>query len=160
MLYCMRHSWIITPFLCLMLPFWSSCNDNYKKVAETPAATEQDLELVVYEASTRGRFLRIEVSSQGINVYTAHGATEPIQQEISPQEWQVIVDAVEALDLNTIGTLAAPSSDHSRDAALSARVQIVHQKETFDSSTFDHKNPPAALKKLTDQMLSITENID
>ncbi|MFK7798590.1 MAG: hypothetical protein AB8E82_14155 [Aureispira sp.] len=156
----MRHSWIIIPFLFLILPFWSSCNDNYKKVAETPEATNHDLELVVYEASTRGRFLRIEVRSQGIEVYTAHGVTDPIQQEITPQEWKVIVEAVEAIDLNTISSLAAPSSDHSRDAALSARVQIVHQKGTFDSSTFDHKNPPVALKKLTDQLLSITEGID
>jgi hypothetical protein len=150
-----------------MLPFWSSCNDNYKEVAEKPETikesketTNQDLELVVYEASTRGRFLRIEATAQGIDLYTAHGVAEPIKQAITAQEWQVIVEAVEAMDLSTIGNLAAPSSGHASDRAMSARVQIIHQKDTFDSSTFDHKNPPTALKKLTDQILSITEDID
>ena len=164
---CMHHSWILTPFLCLMLSFWSSCNDNYKEVAEkqetikeNKETTDQNLELVVYEASTRGRFLRIEATAQGIDLYTAHGVADPTKQKITTQEWQVLVEAVEALDLSTIGSLAAPSNNNATDRAMSARVQIVHQKGTFDSSTFDHKNPPTALKKLTEQILSITEDID
>lgn len=128
--------------------------EDNKKTAVT------DIQKVVYEGQTRGYFLRIEVTEKQIDVYKVYGATTPTTQAITVKEWKAIVEAVEALELSTIHTLASPSHDRTRDAAIAAQIIIITSKGQFKSSTFDHKNPPSALTTLASQILSITEGIN
>lgn len=123
-------------------------------------AIESSLKSITYEASTRGQFLQIKVFPKQIEVFKARGVADPIIQEISSEEWQALVEAVNQLELQTINTLSAPSNDRARDAALAAQVSIKNDQGVYDSSIFDHKNPPPALETLVNQVLSITEGVD
>lgn len=131
-----------------------------KASQEDNQTVESSLKSVIYEASTRGRFLQIKVFPKQIEVFNAQGVTEPILQEISKEEWENIVAAVNNIELQTINTLSPPSNDRARDAALAAQVTIKNDQGVYNSSIFDHKNPPAALEKLVNQVFSITEGVD
>lgn len=128
-----------------------------EKVAD--AVVGSDVESILYEASTRGSILRIKVTPKELALSKAYGV-DPSIQDVNTTEWQTLVNEVAALELSTINTLAAPSNDRARDAALAAQVTIINSKGTFVSSIFDHKNPPPALEKIATQLLSMTEGVD
>jgi hypothetical protein len=130
-----------------------------KKEAKDDRAVGSDLELVVYEAYTRGSFLRVEADDQEIRYYKSRNDATPTSQTLNASEWAALYQNVAALDLPTLPTLAAPSNRRASDGALAAQIKITNKNGEYASIIFDHKNPPKALEPLANQLLSMIEGL-
>ena len=129
-------------------------------LSENKIPKEKELQKIIYEATARGRFLYIEITEQQIELYTAVGVAEPIEQPITPKDWKELVTMVQVLELDDPSALVPPTNDRARDAALAAQIKITYTKGWFGSPTFDHKKPPPALETLVNRVLSMTKGID
>ncbi len=131
-----------------------------KVLSKEKANPNSDLQKVVYEAYTRGSFMRVEVEQGQVNVFDARQDPSPDTKAMTSSAWQKITAAVDAVELAGISTLTPPSNRRASDGALAAQITITNSKGDFVSPIFDHKNPPEALKTLTDQVLSLAEEVD
>ena len=81
---------------------------------------------------------------------------QPRQQPTPPNQWQAILKTLKDVNLEGISTLPTDVSRSSVDAALSARVRITTATQTYESATYDHPNPPAALVPLVKALVTCT----
>ena len=113
---------------------------------------------IIYQAHTRGFFEEISISENSIVLFKDYEKLKPINGSISAKEWKTCIDLVNAMDLNSISQLTAPSNLRQTDRVPFAHLSIIKKGDTIKSSDFDHKNPPKELKALVDLILSIKEN--
>jgi len=115
-------------------------------------AQNNNLIIIEYVAETRGSSISLTVNSTEI-VYSNNTETKKI--EISENLWKEIKGLVLKIELNSINNLTAPSNESHTDRALSASLSITKNGTLYESSTFDHGNPPSELKDLINKLFEI-----
>lgn len=112
---------------------------------------KQDLETTVieYVANTRGFYKKIHVQNQMVTVSKdRRGDDNPTPIKIADADWQKIIEAFQKVDLDELPNLEAPSKKRFYDGAAIANLKITYKDKTYESSSFDHGNPPSEIKKL------------
>ena len=112
---------------------------------------KQDLETTVieYVANTRGFYKKIHVQNQMVTVSKdRRGDDNPKPIKIADADWQKIIEAFQKVDLDELPNLEAPSKKRFYDGAAIANLKITYKDKTYESSSFDHGNPPSEIKKL------------
>lgn len=115
---------------------------------------------VIYEASTRGFFERIEITPDSIKKTNNRGKTNYAFKDCKKEDWNTITSMIQPINLEEMEALEAPSGKRLYDGAAHATVVIIEGDIKYRSVTFDHKNPPATLKPLVNQILSLAESIE
>ena len=115
--------------------------------------TQNEIIEIAYEASTRGSFVGIKITPDGL-VYNDNTI------EVSKKQWNKLVYLAQVLDLEELNSLEAPSQNRFRDAAMATVVKITTTEKAFTSSQFDHDNPPVKLVKLVNEILSLANIVD
>jgi len=59
------------------------------------------------------------------------------------------------IDLSSLGDLSVPSKRHQFDGAQVASLKITTEHQVYASPSFDHDNPPVALRPLIDFILAL-----
>ena len=124
---------------------------------------EQDKKVirsVTYNAMTRGSSFKCIINDKKITVISKGSDLKNGEREISRQQWEDLGKVINRIQLENIGKLNAPSKESSIDAALIASVVITIDDKVFESSTFDHGNPPKELKPLTNKILALAETVE
>ena len=67
-------------------------------------------------------------------------------------QWRNIFKIIHKVRLSGLSTLKRPSSKSSYDGALMAQLMVVTNRKEYNSVSFDHDTPPAALVKIIDAM--------
>lgn len=147
-------------FICM------SCNCQKKTVEQaniteeqngTVAIPQQDMR-IEYEANTRGFFQKIIVQNQTISVSKdRNGLDKPVEKKISNTDWKQLMGYFNAIQLEELPKLKAPTEKRFYDGAAIAGLKITSKDKTYESSSFDHGFPPAEIKKLVDKIVSFTE---
>jgi hypothetical protein len=117
--------------------------------------TKNDLKTAVleYNASTRGFYQKIQIQDQMVSVSKdRNGNDKPIASKISDKDWKELVGYFETLNLDSLETLKAPTEKRIVDAAAFASLKVTYKDKTYQSNSFDHGNPPEAIKKLVDKI--------
>lgn len=112
---------------------------------------KQDIKTAVieYVANTRGFYKKITIQNQTISVTKDRkGIDKPIQTKISNSDWKKLIAEFQDIDLEGIPNLKAPSEKRFYDGAAIANLKINYKDKTYESTSFDHGNPPAEIKKL------------
>ena len=115
------------------------------------AQKQQDLQTTVieYVANTRGFYKKITVQNQMVLVSKDRkGNDKPVQIKISDSDWKKLIADFQEINLNEVPNLKAPSEKRFYDGAAIANLKIIYKDKTYESTNFDHGNPPAEIKKL------------
>ena len=70
----------------------------------------------------------------------------------SPEKWDKPLSLVKKIDVSDLKDLKSPSNKRFSDAALSAQLTITTTVNKYESSDFDHGDPPNKIKKLVDEL--------
>jgi hypothetical protein len=147
-------------FVCM------SCNCQKKTAAQanitevqndTMAMAQQDMR-IEYEANTRGFYQKIIIQNQTISVSKDRkGLDKPVETKISNADWKQLMSSLNAIRLEELPNLKAPTEKRFYDGAAIAGLKITSKDKTYETSSFDHGFPPAEIKKLVDKIVSFTE---
>lgn len=107
-----------------------------------------------YQAYTRGSSVKIIVDSKKLTFTNFEGEKT---YSLSDKNWKEIQNIVKKIDLNSIKSIKAPSTKSHTDAALIASIKITKSEKVYESSIFDHGNPPKVLKELVDKLFELAE---
>ena len=122
--------------------------------------TQNDMKDAVleYTANTRGFYQKITVQNQMVTISKDRSGNDtPVATKISDKNWKELVGYFEAVELDNLATLKAPSEKRFHDGAAIANLKIVYKDKTYETSAFDHGNPPEAIKKLVDKINSFAK---
>lgn len=106
---------------------------------------------ITYNALTRGNQLSIIADS---NTITKIEDGAEIVINTPKYFWSEISNLIENITLNRMNTFEAPSDKRLYDGALHANLTITKNYISYNSTTFDHGNPPFELKDLIEKILS------
>jgi len=121
---------------------------------------QEKVKSVLYEASSRGTFLQIEIDSEHIIKSIDRSLQNKQEKQCSKKEWKKIQREINTVAIAHIDELNPPSNKKSTDRALQARLMLRCQTETYSSVTFDHGNPPKEIEGLVNTILSLGESIE
>jgi len=115
---------------------------------------------VVYKAQTRGANIVYIINKDSIKATTIGYEGVNGGRALKSVDKKEIVALIEAIELETIKNLNPPSQESAVDKSLIASVQIIENGKEYESSTFDHGNPPMELKPLVDKILALIETVE
>jgi len=112
-----------------------------------------------YSARSRGTFLEINVNDSIISLTKDRKAT-PTEKACDHEKWNKLILLTDNIDLDSISTLKSPTEARFYDGASIATLKIRSKNKVFESSSFDHGNPPKEIEALVKEILSLAENIE
>ncbi|MEL1246115.1 hypothetical protein AAEO56_17710 [Flavobacterium sp. DGU11] len=109
-----------------------------------------------YSAITRGSSVNYLVTKDSITQKeNSRGEITTYKKPVDDKDWDDLLNATEKVDLEKLGTIEAPSKKHQFDGAMGATLKITVNGKTYQTQTFDHGNPPAAIKDIIDNITVI-----
>lgn len=139
----------ILTFLVALLFVCSGC-DSRKSTFD---AEKQNYETLViqYEANTRGFHQKLVVQNHTISsTNDRKGIKTAIVQKISDTDWNALISEFNKVDLEGLPNLKAPTNKRSYDGAAIAGLKISFKGKTFETTSFDHGNPPMEIQKVVE----------
>ena len=111
------------------------------------AAQKENKEVleITYEAQTRGHSETI-LYKQNTLVHKVN--TSQKEHVLSDKNQKSLREVVSKIKVVEISKLKAPSERRIFDGAMTTTISIKKGEKTYTSSSFDHDNPPKALKPL------------
>ena len=122
--------------------------------------TKNDLETAVleYTANTRGFYQKITIQNQMVSVSKdRNGNDKPVATKISEKDWKELIGYFDAIELDSLATLKAPTEKRFHDGAAIADLKVSFKDKTYQTTSFDHGYPPEAIKKLVVKINSFTK---
>lgn len=113
---------------------------------------------VTYQITSRGIFEYIHISESTIYYSTDRGLKSVHNYSNNKDDWAEINTLIEAIDLESLRKLEAPSNNRATDTVAEATLTIKMGDVLHISPAFDHGNPPEDIKALVNKVLSIKEN--
>ena len=127
--------------------------------SEKKMVTQQENKnIVVYGASTRGFFQEIALQKNRLLVRNDRNSKKAIEILVSDEEMEAIKILISEIDLKTINTLASPTNMRQYDGAAHAGIRIVKKEKTYRSAGFDAGHPPKELEALVNKIISLSQN--
>ena len=122
--------------------------------------TKNDLKTAVleYTANTRGFYQKITIQDQMVSISKDRsGKDNPVATKISEKDWNELVDYLDAVELDSLPTLKAPTEKRFHDGAAIANLKVTHKDKIYETESFDHGYPPGAIKKLVAKINSFAK---
>ncbi len=122
-------------------------------------ATQKETSYVSFEYSaiTRGSFKKVIVKQDSIISATGRDMQGATAKKLSSADWNTLLAMLKKINLQNLPNVEVPSKKHQFDGALGATLQIITQGTAYQTPTFDHGNPPAEVKDLTDKILALSD---
>ena len=109
----------------------------------------ENIQYINFQIREGGFYKKITVQNQMVLVSKDRkGNDKPVQIKISYSDWKKLIADFQEINLNEVPNLKAPSEKRFYDGAAIANLKIIHKDKTYESTNFDHGNPPAEIKKL------------
>ena len=112
------------------------------------AQNKSALDHLEYSASSRGSSIFIRIDANEIKL---NNTSRKIQQK----SWNQLESLIAKIDLENLSLLNAPTNERFRDAAATAYLKIHTKKTSYQSSEFDHGNPPEEIAELVEKILAL-----
>ena len=123
------------------------------KSCESQAQNELKTAVLEYTAGTRGFYQKITIQNQMVTVSKDRsGNDKPVATKLSDKDWKELASYFETVELDSLATLKAPTEKRIVDAAAFANLKVTFKEISYQSNSFDHGNPPEAIKKLVDKI--------
>lgn len=133
--------------------------DNKKpSLSVTKLAIKKNMSFEYY-ATSRGTYKKIIIEKDSISFSKKRGG-KTLNIPCKEAYWDTLIKLCEDVDIENISNIEAPSQSFQFDGAPLARLKITSNGKTYESTPFDHGNPPKEIKALVKEILSSTENIE
>lgn len=122
--------------------------------------TKNDLKTAVleYTANTRGFYQKITIKDQMVRVSKDRSSNDkPVPVKISDTDWKELVSDFETIELESLASLKAPTEKRFYDGAAIADLKVSYKDKVHQTTSFDHGNPPEAIKKLISKINSFAK---
>ncbi len=114
--------------------------------------------VIEYSANSRGFYQKINVQDKQFTVSRdRNGMDKPQKQAISDADWKALVSAFQKVNLESLPNLKPPTEKRFYDGAAIAKLKITHNKMAYETTDFDHGEPPAEIKELVDRVLALVK---
>lgn len=115
--------------------------------------------IIEYRTLTRGMFKRIVVKEKIFIYHSSRNSKTADSLEIKDELRARLAKLLEDLPLKGIPYLKAPSDKRLADGAAHAKLKISLKKQAYESSGFDHGNPPEEIRDLVEFILNISGSV-
>lgn len=112
-----------------------------------------------YSTSSRSAYKYIKVDENTISLSKKRGG-KSLEIPSNVAQWETLVELSNAIEIENLSDIKAPSKKFLFDGAALAHFRITSNGTTYESSPFDHGNPPKEIARLVKEILSIVENIE
>ena len=140
-------------FICWMAIFQIGGCANNSNVQDSP-------DLMVYEASSRGYFYRIEVDQESIRVFEDRSLESYRQRKVQPIEWQELLRQLGDLHPDTLAELEVETEQSATDRSAIGVFSMQKGTRSYETPAFDDNNPPESLKALIALMRALAETVE
>ncbi len=114
--------------------------------------------VIEYSANSRGFYQKITVQDRQFTVSRdRNGMDKPQKQAISDADWKALVDAFQKVKVDNLPNLVPPTEKRFYDGAAIAKLKITHNKMAYETTDFDHGEPPAEIKELVSRVLALVK---
>ncbi len=113
-----------------------------------------------YEMITRGSRAHYTLNKEEIKVIKNMGSEIKAAEKMTSKEWESLMEKMKDVDVPKIHQLKPPSDKRIFDGAAHAILTIKVGDEVYKSNSFDHGNPPSALKPLVKAILRLGETVE
>lgn len=114
---------------------------------------EMENTTIEYQAMSRGMYLNINVHSDDISITKARKG-EAKTSKLAKADFKEIANLLRDIKVETLPDLKAPTDKRMYDGAAHATLKIINDGQVYETSSFDHGEPPAEIKKLIDKLMS------
>ena len=115
---------------------------------------------ITYIIQARGTYKQIKFSKDLI-LFSDAINNKKHSKKTPETLWLEMHNLLNQLNLNELHKIKVTSNEKSRDAALTAYIEIsLKNEKTLTSSYFDHGNPPEELEAIVNILLSQSQNMD
>ncbi|WP_159801494.1 hypothetical protein [Flavobacterium sp. MK4S-17] len=131
--------------------------------ASTALKKQGDKIFFEYEALTRGAYKKVIVKHDTIITINEKALDKErvidkfVNKKPKKRNWNKILAELEKVNLNKLSTLKPPSTRSHHDGALIANLKVIKQDTTYQSSSFDHGNPPMEIKGLVNRIIEVSD---
>lgn len=115
--------------------------------------------VIDYSAESRGFYNHIEVKNQTMYVQNERNS-KPTTITCSNQEWESIQEKINALNLDELMNLEAPSEARFYDGAPIGKFKIIVDGTEYTTPEFDAGNPNEEIAPLINQVLTLSQKVD
>lgn len=136
--------------LFLVVFFSKNCHSDLKKQSKNISFE--------YETLTRGYYNKIIVKQDTLYIIRDASSKNISKSVINKNDWNILLNLLEDIDLDSIEKLKAPTNRRALDAALHANLKIVYKDKIYPSNRFDANNAPVEIEKLIDKIITISNN--
>ena len=114
--------------------------------------------VIQYTANTRGYHINILIVNQKATISQGVGTENPSEEiAISDTDWKEMISEFQKLNLEEIPNLKDPTQKRFYDGAAIANLKIHYQDKNYETVSFDHGFPPAAIEKFTNKIVSLVK---
>lgn len=110
-----------------------------------------------YEAITRGSYKKVIVKQDTVITIKDSNLKNVVTKGLKNGEWNSILNSLEGVDLDGLSEIKPPSVKHQVDAAPIANLKVIRGDQTYQSSSFDHGNPPQEIKDVVEKIISASD---
>jgi hypothetical protein len=143
----------ILSLLVITLVIATACNTTKKATAQKA----EDNIALEYTATTRGMFNKVIIKKDTVVTIKDRDMKDIVTKKLSKAQWDGIVAALASVKLDEMQNLKPPSTKSHYDAAAIGGLQVIKNGVTYQSSGFDHGNPPAEIKDVVTKVLAASD---
>ena len=128
-------------------------------VGQTVISQEKltDLKLE-YQAISRGSFEKMTLTKDVMFYSDDRGKKTTATVNLSEKQWDKVNRLVNQIKLKELPYLKAPSDKRKYDGAAHGQLKITFKDRVYESSGFDHGNPPLEIKNLVNYIISLSQS--
>ena len=147
----------VTWFTLIVLT--TTCNSKKTALSNSSENSSQQSEVSIsYKAHTRGFFQELVLKQNSLTEFKDFDKLNAISSDLDAKDWEECIRLLKTINLKNLPNLKSPTNYRQHDGAPFAQLTVIRKGDTIQSSSFDHKYPPAELKPLVEHILSLQEN--
>jgi len=111
-----------------------------------------------YEAVSRGFYQKIRVNKEALVFSEDRNIKKSNAIKLNNKQWKKILELVDEIKLKNLSTLQVPSEKRKFDGAAHSKLKVFYKDDLYESSSFDHGNPPSEIKGLVEYIIKLSES--
>ena len=142
-----------------LIVFATNCNSKKTALSNSNETTSQQSEVTIsYSAHTRGFFQELILKQNSLTEFKDYEKLNAVSSDLNAKDWKECLRFLKEINLKNLPNLKSPTNYRQYDGAAFAQLTVIQKGDTIQSSSFDHKYPPAEIKPLVEYILSLQEN--
>ena len=113
-----------------------------------------------YQAISRGSFEKMTLTKDVMFYSDDRGKKTTATVNLSEKQWDKVNRLVNQIKLKELPYLKAPSDKRKYDGAAHAKLKVFVNDKEYESSSFDHGNPPIEIKSLVEYIMTMSKSKD